>query len=97
MALPYLRAMFTPAASVLDGFLPLPHGQSPHSSGGRPGLRPGPPLACGKRTARWTGGAALARDLCCSAALLLLLVISASFIVKGTYNPLSVFQLEDAL
>ena len=87
VALPYLRAMFTPAAGVWDGYASLFLTDNlPILLAAVLGCAPVLPWL-GKRTARWTGGAALARDLCCSSALLLLLVISASFIVKGTYNP----------
>ena len=79
--------MFTPAAGVWDGYASLFLTDNlPILLAAVLGCAPVLPWL-GKRTARWTGGAALARDLCCSAALLLLLVISASFIVKGTYNP----------
>ena len=79
--------MFAPAAGWWDGYAAL------FLTNNLPillaGLLFSAPVArwLGERTQSWKGGAALVRDAAYSLALMALLLVSASFLVKGTYNP----------
>ena len=87
VAVPYLTAMFTPAAGGWDGYATL------FLTDNLPILAAGvlfsAPVApwLGRRAERWRGLPALVRDVAYPLLLVALLAVSASFIVKGTYNP----------
>ena len=87
VAIPYLAAMFSPLGGLWDGYatlfltdnLPILAAALLFSAPVAPWL--------GRKTAGWTGLPALVRDAVYPLVLAALLAVSASFIVKGTYNP----------
>ena len=87
VAVPYLTAMFTPAAGGWDGYATLFLTDNlPILAAGVLFSAPAAPWL-GRRAERWRGLPALVRDVAYPLLLVALLAVSASFIVKGTYNP----------